>query len=121
MHLEIQRGSQADNNTYIIKNTDNYVSWTAPKENLRAKLKNEFSVLSTAELQDIRVSLINKLYANDKSMCEIELSLITIISEAYAKNNEFFDIRHRVLNDCIFYMQELKNKKEASRIIDKYL
>lgn len=121
MHLEIQRGTQFENNTYIIKNTDNHITWKAPKANLRFLFKQEFEKLSTDCLWDLRFQLLNRLYANNKIELEIQSGLPKQLEEAFTKSNDTFDARAFALSDCIFFMIELKNKKEAVNIIDKYL
>jgi len=121
MHLQVQRGTQFENDVYIIKNTDNHIKWIAPKDNLRTKLKEEFSKLNNNELISLRSQLLTKHFSTDKLSLDIALNILSQLATAYNKSDEEFNLREFLLSDCIFYMIELESKKRVVNIINRYV
>nr|QKE11190.1 Rep protein [Chicken circovirus 3] len=114
MYLAIQKGSQLQNDIYIMKNTNNLVKWKKPKVNLSKNFKDEINELSMDELFELFKKLILKNFTNKDEQ------------EYHSRPIEFihvFDPEHqRAVLTCLILAQfyRTQEKKTAVKILDKY-
>lgn len=120
MFLDYQKGTQSQNNSYILKNTDNYIKWVKEVKDERNTIKAELENVSEEDLNSLLANLINKRF-NDPNDRQRESYIYPCILESHEKYGFTIDHRWWLISLCTSHILALQSLKRSNSILNKYL
>lgn len=124
MHLSMQRGTQAQNDAYIIKNTDNHIIWKKADTDLPNEIRNDLKLLSHKEIISLYHTLCDRMYHNDKESKDSFYNTLNLLVTYIEDVPEFTaeqQVRYYAQSKCVDWIISLRNKQKNTTIIEKYL
>lgn len=124
MHLSMQRGTQAQNDAYIIKNTDTHIVWKKADTDLSTDIRNDLKLQSYDEIISLYHTLCDRMYHNDKESKDSFMGTLNCL-QTYIEDTPQFSAQHQIRcfaqSKCVDWIISLRKKQRNNTIIDKYL
>jgi len=124
MHLSVQRGTQKQNDAYIIKNTDKHIVWKREDADLSTEIRNDLRQMSHTEIISLYHSLCDRMYHSDKESKDSFYSTLGLLHTYIEDTPEFTaqqQIRCFAQSKCVDWIISLRSKQKNNTIIEKYL
>jgi len=124
MHLSVQRGSQKQNDAYIIKNTDKHIVWKKSDVDLSTEIRNDLKQLGYTDVISLYHSLCIRMYHNDKESKDLWMNALSTMQTHIIDTPEFSaktQIHNFAQSVCTGWIIDLRSKQKNNTLIEKYL